>query len=153
MAGGGGNMESGEPDFQIAPMIDVLLVMLIFFMTITSAQVLRVDKNIRLPVAQNAVRKDSSRSEIIINVRWEPAQRRAVFTFQDRTYLSTADVLPELRLAKEAAQTQISASENRHVRVVIRADRECPALYVSQAMSAAAEVGIADIAFSTVNRD
>ena len=30
MAGGGGNMESGEPDFQIAPMIDVLLVMLIF---------------------------------------------------------------------------------------------------------------------------
>ena len=47
-------MESGEPDFQLAPMIDVLLVMLIFFMTITSAQVLRVDKNIQLPTAPNA---------------------------------------------------------------------------------------------------
>ncbi len=146
-------MESGEPDFQIAPMIDVLLVMLIFFMTITSAQVLRVDKNIRLPVAQNAIRKDSSRCEIIINIRWDAAQRSAVFTFQDRPYAATADFMPELRMAKEAAQTQVSASENPHVRVVIRADRECPALYVSQAMAAAAEVGIADIAFSTVNRD
>ena len=39
MAGGGGGIEKGEPDFQIAPMVDVLLVMLIFFMVITSAQV------------------------------------------------------------------------------------------------------------------
>ena len=42
MGGGGGGTESGEPDFQIAPMIDVLLVLLIFFMSITSAQVLKV---------------------------------------------------------------------------------------------------------------
>ena len=39
MAGGGGGGE-GEPEFQIAPMVDVLLVLLIFFMSITSAQVL-----------------------------------------------------------------------------------------------------------------
>ena len=50
MAGGGGGGE-GEPEFQVAPMIDVLLVLLIFFMSITSSQVLKVDKNISLPVA------------------------------------------------------------------------------------------------------
>ena len=47
-------VESGEPEFQIAPMIDVLLVLLVFFMSITSAEVLKVDKNIRLPVSPNA---------------------------------------------------------------------------------------------------
>ncbi|NBV52576.1 MAG: biopolymer transporter ExbD, partial [Verrucomicrobia bacterium] len=57
MAGGGGGGE-GEPEFQVAPMIDVLLVLLIFFMSITSAQVLKVDKNISLPVAANGVKRD-----------------------------------------------------------------------------------------------
>lgn len=153
MAGGGGNMESGEPDFQIAPMIDVLLVMLIFFMTITSAQVLRVDKNIKLPVAQSASRKDSSRSEVIINVRWEENTQRPVFTFEDRPYSTTAEFLEDLKRSKDAAEKQISSSQNPNIRAVIRADKNCPALHVSQAMLAAAEAGIADISFSTVNRE
>ncbi len=54
MASGGAGTESGEPEFQIAPMIDVLLVLLIFFMSITTAEVLKVDKNIVLPVSPNA---------------------------------------------------------------------------------------------------
>ncbi|MBA3608646.1 MAG: biopolymer transporter ExbD, partial [Chthoniobacterales bacterium] len=45
MAGGGGGTEQGEPEFQVAPMIDVLLVILVFFMTITSTQVLKVDQS------------------------------------------------------------------------------------------------------------
>jgi biopolymer transport protein ExbD len=153
MAGGGGNMESGEPDFQIAPMIDVLLVMLIFFMTITSAQVLRVDKNILLPVAPHSNRKDNSRAEAIINVRWEAENRRAVFTFQDRPYTSAADFVEELRRVRQASVAQLDVEQNPNFRVVIRGDREVPALHVSQAMNAAAEAGIADISFSTSNRD
>ncbi|MDQ2918303.1 MAG: biopolymer transporter ExbD, partial [Verrucomicrobiota bacterium] len=35
-------------------MIDVLLTILVFFMTITSAQVLKVDKSIALPIAKDA---------------------------------------------------------------------------------------------------
>ena len=36
-------------------MVDVLLTILVFFMMITSAQVLKVDKTITLPVAPDAV--------------------------------------------------------------------------------------------------
>ena len=146
-------MESGEPDFQIAPMIDVLLVMLIFFMTITSAQVLRVDKNILLPVAPNSNRKDNSRAEAVINVRWEASTRTAVYTFQDKPYVSPADFVLELRQVREASTAQLSAEQNPNFRVVIRGDREVPALHVSRAMNAAAEAGIADISFSTSNRE
>ncbi len=153
MAGGGGNMESGEPDFQIAPMIDVLLVMLIFFMTITSAQVLRVDKNILLPVAPNALKKETGRAEAIINVRWEAASRTAVFTFQDRPYSTASEFVSDLRLLREASTGQLTEGNTPGFRAVIRADREAPARYVSQAMNAAAEAGIADISFSTSNRE
>jgi biopolymer transport protein ExbD len=150
---GGGNMESGEPDFQIAPMIDVLLVMLIFFMTITSAQVLRVDKNIKLPSAPDAQRKENGRAEAIINVRWEAARNQAVFTFDDRPYEAADQFVNALALSREVGEKQGTESANPHFRVVIRADREVPARYVAQAMNAAGQAGISDISFSSVNHE
>jgi biopolymer transport protein ExbD len=146
-------MESGEPEFQIAPMIDVLLVMLIFFMTITSAQVLRVDKNIQLPIAPNAAKKDNSRAEAIINVRWDSQTRRALFSFQDRPFSQPSEFVSELRQVRETSERQSTGQSNPSFRVVIRADRELPARYVAQAMNAAGEAGIADISFSTANRE
>jgi biopolymer transport protein ExbD len=92
MAGGGGGLEKGEPDFQIAPMVDVLLVILIFFMVITSAQVLKVDKSIKLPIASEAAKKDDSRSEAIVNVRWDPVDNRPTFNFQDHLYSKGSDL-------------------------------------------------------------
>jgi biopolymer transport protein ExbD len=155
MAGGGGGLEKGEPDFQIAPMVDVLLVILIFFMVITSAQVLNIDKTIKLPIAAEAAKKDDSRSEAIVNVRWDPSANRSVFNFQDRIYTKGADLVEPFKAAK-AYGDKIAASkpgQNPEFRIVIRGDREVPALFVSQAMNAAAEAGISDISFSTVNHD
>jgi len=98
MAGGGGGSESGEPEFQVAPMIDVLLTILVFFMTITSAQVLKVDKTIQLPIAKDAQKKDNTRAEAILNVRWKLPAKKAQFVFDDRTYQNAAQaVLGELR--------------------------------------------------------
>jgi biopolymer transport protein ExbD len=155
MAGGGGGLEKGEPDFQIAPMVDVLLVILIFFMVITSAQVLNIDKTIKLPIAAEAAKKDDSRSEAIINVRWDPAANRSVFNFQDRLYVKGSELVDPLKAAKAYGE-QVAASkpgQNPEFRIVIRGDRDVPALFVSQAMNAAAEAGISDISFSTVNHD
>ncbi|MFZ4716568.1 MAG: ExbD/TolR family protein [Chthoniobacterales bacterium] len=155
MAGGGGGLEKGEPDFQIAPMVDVLLVILIFFMTITSAQVLNIDKEIKLPLAAEASKKDDSRSEAIINVRWDPETSRALFNFQDRIYPKASEFVDSLKSAKALGE-QVAASkpgQNPEFRVVIRGDRDVPALFVSQAMNAAAEAGISDISFSAVNHD
>jgi biopolymer transport protein ExbD len=145
---GGG---SGEPEFQVAPMIDVLLTILIFFMTITSAQVLKVDKSIKLPLAQNAQKKDTSRAEPIVNVGWK--NNKAEFVFDDVVYPRASDMGAPLKAAYEAGQKKITAGQNPNFRVVIRGDRDVPALYVSQAMNAAGEAGISDISFSATNKD
>jgi biopolymer transport protein ExbD len=152
MAGGGGGSESGEPEFQIAPMIDVLLVILIFFMTITSASVLKVDKTIDLPIAKDAQKKDNSRAETVVNVRWKDAERKAEFVYDDRVYRDANELVELLKTAKITGEKNITAGANPAFRAVIRGDRDVPALYVSQAMNACAEAGISDISFSAVNK-
>ncbi len=152
MAGGGGGGD-GEPEFQIAPMIDVLLVLLIFFMSITTAQVLKVDKAITLPLAQNALKKDNSRSEAIVNVRWDESKKKAIFTFDDKVYNDPADLSKALTGARKIGETKIAKGPNPTFRCVIRGDREAQARSLSVAMNAAALAGISDISFSTVNRD
>jgi len=152
MAGGGGGGE-GEPEFQIAPMVDVLLVILIFFMTITSAQVLKVDQSIQLPLAPDAAKKDNTRSEAIVNVRWDVAKKAATFNFNDRDFSTSTELVPLLKAARIDGEKKITVGANPTYRVVIRGDRELPALHVSRAMNAAAEAGISDISFSAVNKN
>ena len=143
MAGGGGGGE-GEPEFQVAPMVDVLLTILIFFMTITSAQVLKVDKTIVLPVAPNALKKDDSRAEAIINVRWNEGKQAAEYTFDDQGYPHPEDLVPILKTR---------AAGNPKYRAVIRGDRAVTAEAIARVMNVAGNSGISDISFSTVNKE
>jgi biopolymer transport protein ExbD len=151
MAAGAGGAESGEPEFQVAPMIDVLLTILVFFMTITSAQVLKVDKTINLPIAKDAQKKDTSRSETVVNVRWK--DKKASFVFDDRVYTQAAAMVDPLKAARATGEKKVTAGSNPTFRAVIRGDRDVPATYVAQAMNACAEAGITDISFSAVNKD
>ena len=41
-----------DPEFQIAPMIDILLVLLVFFMSISSTEVLQKTEGINLPQSE-----------------------------------------------------------------------------------------------------
>ena len=151
MAGGGGG--DGEPEFQVAPMIDVLLVLLIFFMSITTAQVLKVDKSITLPLAPDAIKKDTQRSEVIVNVRWDAAKKKGTYVVDDKTFLETGELTKAIAAAKKIGETRIAKSANPTFRAVIRGDREATATYIARAMNSAAEAGISDISFSAVNKD
>src|SRR3954465_15114316 len=112
MASGAGGAEQGEPEFQVAPMIDVLLTILVFFMTITSAQVLKVDKTIALPVAKDAQKKNNSRAEALINVRWQAATKKASFVFNDRVYPQAAVMLDGLKTAKITGEKKVTGTAN-----------------------------------------
>ena len=151
MAGGGGG--DGEPEFQIAPMIDVLLVLLIFFMSITTSQVLKVDKTIQLPLAPDAIKKDTQRAEAIVNVKWDVAKKKASYVMNEKTYLELAELTKALGAAKQAGEAKITKGPNPTFRVVIRGDRDATAMSVSRAMNCAGEAGISDISFSAVNKD
>jgi len=150
MAGGGA--ADGEPEFQVAPMVDVLLTILVFFMMITSAQVLKVDKTITLPVAPDAQKMESKRGEVVINVRWHADVKKAEFVIDDHVYATAGDLSGPLKAAKAIGEKKIAQSDNPNFRALIRGDQNAPALYISQAMNACGDAGITDISFSALNK-
>src|SRR6202046_860747 len=82
----------GDPEFQVAPMVDVLLVLMLFFMAITSTEVLKKDKNLQLADAKNAkpAEKAHIKDQIVVNVDWDGVNNVAQFSLDGVVY-PTAD--------------------------------------------------------------
>ena len=144
MGGGGGSMESGEPEFQIAPMIDCLLVLLIFFMSITTASVLQIDKDIVLPVAPDAKKAEKAKvQEGALNVKWDPKSQKGVFSFEGTPYDDTAVLIERLKQRRETIEGY---------RLIIRGDTRLPAVEIQRTMNVLANAGFSDLAFSALNQ-
>lgn len=143
MAGGGGSTEAGEPEFQIAPMLDVLLALLIFFVSITQAQVESVDDRVRVPVAANSKERKPDPNQALVNVIWNEKEQKAILNFNGKDFDDNEELAELLKARAEA---------NPKLEVVIRADRDTPAREVQAAIGVASQA-TASVSFATVNRD
>ena len=140
-------MESGEPDFQIAPMIDVLLVMLIFFMSITTSEVIKIDKDIKLPVAPDAKKKEKEQKmfgEGALNLKWDGVKQKSSFGFEGKTYEDPNELVEVFQKIKNVRP---------QYRIIIRGDRNLPAVEIQKAMGILGNAGLDNIAFSALNQD
>ena len=134
-----------EPEFQIAPMIDILLVLLVFFMSISSTEVLQVNRNVQLPVAGNA-RSASKRNpgQVIINVTWMPGINGGAIEVDDVQYPDPGALVPKLQKAIQA---------NPLARVLIRADKSVRYEYLRALMRAIGQAGVSNVTFSAVDKE
>ena len=141
----GGGSDGAKPTINVTPLIDVLLVLLIFFMCITSAEVLKVDKEIKLPVSPNAKKRDPemAKHEIAINVRWNDATKKSLLIVDDKQYPTISELVPYLKERR---------AKDDKVRAVVRGDSLLPAIEVQRVMNLVGEGGIADISFSASNK-
>src|SRR6476469_4910179 len=106
-----------DPEFQIAPMIDILLVLLVFFMSISSTEILQTNDNVKLPIAKDAKTKENNVAvgQTIVNVLWSPINNVGTIDVDEKQY-ANADELTPLLAAKINA--------NPSMRVLLRADKQ-----------------------------
>jgi biopolymer transport protein ExbD len=138
------NPPEEDPEFQIAPMIDILLVLLVFFMSISSTEVLQSNREISLPVAKDAKQPKPNPGQVILNVTWLALNNVGSVEVNNRPYSTPSELVPMLRDALlKTAET----------RVLIRADRAVRYEYLRLILKAVGESGIANVTFSVVDKD
>jgi biopolymer transport protein ExbD len=133
-----------DPEFQIAPMIDILLVLLVFFMSISSTEVLQSNKDVRLPVAKEAKDAKENPGQIIVNLAYSPINNSVAISVNDKDYPSPGDLIPVL---------QNHIQQNPMVRVLIRADKDVRYATMKSLLEAVGKAGIANVTFSVVDKE
>lgn len=133
-----------DPEFQIAPMIDILLVLLVFFMSISTTEVLQANKNVVLPVAKEAKDAKKNPSQVIINVTYNQINSATGIEVDQKNYQSPMELV-ELLKRKVAADPL--------VRVLVRADKEVKYEYMRQLLEAVGTAGVGNVTFSVVDKE
>jgi biopolymer transport protein ExbD len=137
-----------EPEFQIAPMIDILLVLLIFFMSIATDQVLQVNKDVVLPMAKDGQDAETKKtSELMVNITWSDIGQKGAIIVDDKEMDSVT-----LTSRVKAMQTSAS-SQGKDFRVVIRADKSARYAYTKEVMRAVGAGDVGKITFSVVDKE
>jgi biopolymer transport protein ExbD len=132
-----------DPEFQIAPMIDILLVLLVFFMSISTTEVLQSTAGIDLPVAADAKDAKANPGQVIVNIAYNAMNNATTITVQDVEY-GPAELIQLL---------QQQVSRNPMVRVLIRADRAVRYEFLRRVLESVGSAGVGNVTFSVVDKE
>jgi biopolymer transport protein ExbD len=142
-------MPEEDPEFQIAPMIDILLVLLVFFMSIATDQVLQVNKEVVLPVAKvEPPPKEPSVSEVIINIIWN-LDNTGKIDVEGKGEME----FPALTELIARRREQAEAANIANFKVKIRADKRTRYQYVRSVMAAIGAAKVPHVIFSAVDKE
>jgi biopolymer transport protein ExbD len=126
---------SDEPDVNLTPLIDVVFILLLFFMVSTTFQ-RESEINIELPEASaEPVEEREETLEIVIDAEGH-------YFIDEQQVVNT-----ELETLKQAIEK--FRGERSEIPVVIRADRQTPYESVVRAMDATAQLGLLQMSLAT----
>ncbi len=138
MAGGGGGSD-GDVGFQIAPMIDLILVLMVFFMSTVALQQVENELGITLP--GTGVGKSEANKEVPMNIGID---EEGVVTLNSEPKGDPKDRdLPNLRAA---LREQVKLFNDK-IPVVIIPQPDVPHRRVIDVLNACSDVGVKNISF------
>ena len=133
-----------DAKMDMSPMIDMVFLLLIFFMVASRMVTVKVDENIKPPVADQAVKVKSAKGRIIFNVYADGTFKNA-----DGSKTVTEDEITERVIAFREAQEQRGVEPS----MLLRAHKAASVRDVKKATKAAAMGGINKVIFGTFQTD
>ncbi len=125
---------SQHPGIQLAPLVDVLLLLLIFFLMTWNAARNENELDVKVPKASAAKEKSAPLGDVIVNVKADGS------VVVNRRTLSGPDLTAMLK-----GLVQLNADQA----VVIRGDEAGAYKYIVNVLNICSEAGVTNVAFAT----
>ena len=123
-----------HPGIQLAPLVDVLLLLLIFFLLTWNAARNENELDVKVPKASSAKEKTATMGDVVVNVK---ADGNVVV---NRRTLSTTELSDMLKNLVQLYPEQA---------VVIRGDESGAYKYIVNVLNICSEAGVTNVAFAT----
>ena len=137
--------EDLKPD--ISSMIDLVFLLLIFFMVSSHMIVVQIDKNVKVPVADTGEVQTNAQGRILINVDLNEDTGEVIIKGPTASMVfNTSEQITEY-VDKE--REKMVESRQSPIRLHLRADREVPTKYIKKVVTAAAAAQVNDVIFDT----
>ena len=134
---------SAQLEFDITPMIDIVFLLIIFFMCVTEMSKLDIRAGIQLPIADQARVKDPNRENmVIINVEAPRPGKDVPLMYFKNKRVDLQTMRKYLHVAAELNRERNSDKKGTppsNVEVIIRADQAVEYQYIQEVMIQCAE--------------
>ena len=132
-------MEGGDDEINMAPMIDMVFLLLIFFMV--ASHMSKMDRiPVELPVADKSNVPDEALGRQLITIRSHDTTGEEVDILMN---------LQEVEVGEIRDLVEGVLAENKDAEVYLRADRYAKHKHVKDVMAACAEGGVVNVIFAT----
>lgn len=126
-------------EIDMAPLIDMVFLLLIFFMCSATLSEIEYTPDVRLPVAPRAKVPENLKDRGVINI----LQNKK---YPNGAYMIASKIVTEKQMLKMMKQRK---KQNPNLKLYLRANKEVPFKKVKTVLKTCAEAGINDIIFAS----
>lgn len=125
-----------QSDFQLAPLIDIVFLLLVFFVVTSTMNSLEREMTVTLPQAESATNSESRYNEVVVNIL------RDGTVVVNRAVMTPENLEERLKRLRKLADGAVPG-------VIIRADEDCPHRHVIRVMDICARSEVRNVFFGT----
>ena len=134
------SIEGEELQMDMSSMIDLVFLLLIFFMVSSHMIIVQIDKRVKPPTAKNALVAKNATGRVVVNVLAD-----GTIWAQDEVELGSTDAITEY----------VQAARERHdesglpTRLNLRADKGVDTRVIKKVVQAAGDAGVSEVIFGS----
>lgn len=136
-----------DPKVDISSMIDLTFLLLFFFMVSSHLIIVKIDKNVKVPVADEGEVQKNATGRILINVDVDESTNEVIIKgpTPDRVFATSEQITEYV----DAERIKMTDEGQAPIRLHLRVDRDVPTRHIKKVVSAAAVAQVNDVIFAT----